>query len=94
MHKVLIIEDERHMVRGLRDVFEFEGYEVIAAENGRDGLAAVGQSRPDCIILDLMLPDVNGYLVCQQIRQKNVRTHRPSLPARMSGTKSMATVLY
>jgi DNA-binding response OmpR family regulator len=74
MHRVLIIEDERQMVRGLRDVFEFEGYEVIAAENGRDGLAAVGQSRPDCIILDLMLPDVNGYVVCQQIRQKNVRT--------------------
>jgi DNA-binding response OmpR family regulator len=74
MHRVLIIEDERQMVRGLRDVFEFEGYEVIAAENGRDGLAALGHSQPDCIILDLMLPDINGYVVCQQIRQTNVRT--------------------
>jgi DNA-binding response OmpR family regulator len=74
MHRILIVEDEREMVRGLRDILEFEGYEVVAAENGKDGILAAGQSHPDCIILDLMLPDINGYLVCQQIRGQNIRT--------------------
>jgi len=73
MQRILIIEDEREMIRGLRDVLEFEGYEVIAAEKGRDGLSAATQQHPDCIILDLMLPDLNGYMVCQQMRQAKIR---------------------
>lgn len=73
MERILIIEDEREMVRGLRDVLEFEGYEVVAAENGADGLQKCLRARPDCIILDIMLPDVNGYRVCQQIRAQNIR---------------------
>jgi DNA-binding response OmpR family regulator len=82
MQKILIIEDEREMVRGLRDVLEFEGYEVIAAEKGRDGLSAAAQQSPDCIILDLMLPDINGYVVCQQIRQAQIRVPIIMLTAR------------
>jgi len=74
MERILIIEDEREMVRGLRDVLEFEGYEVVAAENGADGLRECLRVHPDCIILDIMLPDVNGYRVCQQIRAQNVRS--------------------
>jgi DNA-binding response OmpR family regulator len=70
MQKVLIIEDEKEMVRGLRDILEFEGYEVVTAETGREGLQAVSRKVPDCIILDLMLPDISGYEVCEQLRQK------------------------
>src|SRR5207247_9405545 len=71
MQRILIVEDEREMVRGLRDILEFEGYEVISAETGREGLQAVTKREPDCIILDLMLPDINGYQVCDEIcRQK------------------------
>jgi DNA-binding response OmpR family regulator len=69
MSKILIIEDEQEMARGLKDIFEFEGYEVDTAENGADGLQAVNQYEPDCIILDLMLPDMSGYQVCEQIRK-------------------------
>ncbi len=70
MSKVLIIEDEKEMAGGLKDILEFEGYEVATAENGREGLQAAARRLPDCIILDLMLPDISGYEVCEQLRQK------------------------
>jgi len=70
MQKILIIEDEHEMVRGLKDILEFEGYEVIAAGTGKEGLQAVNRKEPDCIILDLMLPDLNGYQVCEEVRRQ------------------------
>jgi DNA-binding response OmpR family regulator len=74
MQRILVIEDETEMARGLKDILEFEGYEVATAENGREGLQAVGRREPDCIILDLMLPDIGGYEICEQIRQKKLNT--------------------
>ena len=73
MQKILIIEDENEMARGLRDLLEFEGYHVTTVGSGKDGLRAVGSLDPDCVILDLMLPDLNGYQVCEEIRQQNCR---------------------
>jgi DNA-binding response OmpR family regulator len=70
MPRILIIEDEKEMAAGLKDILEFEGYEVETAENGAKGLQAVNRNEPDCIILDLMLPDISGYQVCEKIRQK------------------------
>lgn len=70
MQRILVIEDERDMASGLKDILEFEGYEVTTAETGKEGLQAIGRKVPDCIILDLMLPDISGYEVCEQIRQK------------------------
>jgi len=74
MYKILVVEDEREMAGGLRDIFEFEGYEVITAETGKEGLQAVSRKEPDCIILDLMLPDINGYQVCEEIRRQKCNT--------------------
>jgi DNA-binding response OmpR family regulator len=70
MQKILVIEDEKEMARGLRDILEFEGYEVVTAETGKEGLQFAARKEPDCIILDLMLPDISGYEVCEQIRQR------------------------
>jgi DNA-binding response OmpR family regulator len=70
MQRILIIEDETEMARGLKDILELEGYEVTTAETGKDGLQALSRKISDCIILDLMLPDISGYQVCEQIRQK------------------------
>jgi DNA-binding response OmpR family regulator len=70
MQKILIIEDEKDMAGGLKDILEFEGYDVMTAETGKEGLQAVARKVPDCIILDLMLPDLSGYEVCEQLRQK------------------------
>jgi DNA-binding response OmpR family regulator len=69
MAKILIVEDERDMVRGLKDILEFEGYEVLVAECGRQALQSVASGTPDCMILDLMLPDINGYQVCSEVRR-------------------------
>jgi DNA-binding response OmpR family regulator len=53
---------------GLCDSLEFEGFQVLHAENGQDGIQRALSEHPDCIILDLMLPDINGYVVCEQVR--------------------------
>jgi DNA-binding response OmpR family regulator len=69
--KVLVIEDEPDIVRGLKDALEFEDYEVFAAFEGKDGVRLAKERSPDLVILDLMLPDVNGYQVCVEIRGFN-----------------------
>lgn len=68
---ILIIEDETLIVLGLRDALEFEGFHVVSAARGRDGINLARQENPDAIILDLMLPDLNGYQVCEELRRWN-----------------------
>jgi DNA-binding response OmpR family regulator len=69
--RILIIEDEPDIVRGLRDALEFEGFEVLSTQEGREGIRLSREGGADCVILDLMLPDLNGYAVCQEIRAHN-----------------------
>ena len=69
--KILIIEDESDFVLGLKDAFSFEGYEVISAGTGEEGITTAADLHPDLIILDLMLPGMNGYQVCEQIRRRD-----------------------
>ena len=71
---VLIIEDESAMLRGLKDNFEFEGYLVSTAADGQKGLAAALANKADLIILDIMLPKVNGYEICRQVRARGIET--------------------
>ena len=66
---ILIIEDEPHIVMGLRDALEFEGFRVVSAGRGKDGIALARSESPDAVILDLMLPDINGYTVCEELRR-------------------------
>ncbi len=72
METILIIEDDATMLRGLKDNFEFKGYGVLTAEDGEDGLNAALNKKPDLIILDIMLPKINGYEICRLIRQENL----------------------
>ncbi|MCL2450160.1 MAG: response regulator transcription factor [Polyangiaceae bacterium] len=74
---ILVVDDEPHIVLGLRDALEFEGFLVIAASKGREGVALAQTEAPDAVILDLMLPDLNGYAVCEQLRR--VLPHVPIL---------------
>lgn len=69
--RVLIIEDEPDLVRGLRDALEFEGFEILSAGVGREGVNLARDRGPDLILLDLMLPDMNGFAVCEEIRTVN-----------------------
>ena len=68
---ILVVDDEPHIVLGLRDALEFEGFRVITADKGKEGIALARAESPDAIILDLMLPDVNGYAVCEELRRVN-----------------------
>jgi DNA-binding response OmpR family regulator len=66
--KILVVEDEPKMVAGLRDNFEFEGYEVITAADGVEGLQRALTEAPDLIVLDVMMPRLSGLEVCKQLR--------------------------
>jgi DNA-binding response OmpR family regulator len=72
METVLIIEDDATMLRGLKDNFEFKGYRVLTAADGEDGLNAALNHKPDLIILDIMLPKINGYEICRLLRGENL----------------------
>ncbi len=69
--RILLVEDEPDIVRGLRDVLEFEGFDVVDHKEGRPGVKEMRERGADLVILDLMLPDINGYQVCQEIRAFN-----------------------
>jgi DNA-binding response OmpR family regulator len=79
---ILVVDDEPHIVLGLRDALEFEGFRVITAEKGSDAIALARAESPDAIILDLMLPDVNGYAVCDELRRLNALVPIVMLTAR------------
>lgn len=83
---ILIIEDEPHIVMGLRDSLEFEGFGVISAGKGRDGIQLARSENPDAVILDLMLPDINGYSVCEELRRIS-----PFMPIIMLTARSQET---
>lgn len=67
--QVLIIEDDPVLLRGLKDNFEFEGCRVHTAVDGQCGLDRAFELRPDLIVLDVMLPRVNGYEICRALRE-------------------------
>ena len=69
MTRVLIVEDNHDLAFGLRNNLEIEGYAVDVAGDGSSGLAAARQTRPDLIVLDLMLPGIDGYRVLRQLRE-------------------------
>jgi DNA-binding response OmpR family regulator len=69
---VLIIEDDSTLLRGLVDNFRSQDYRVIAAADGRQGLDAALTRSPDLVLLDIMLPKLNGYEVCRSIRQRGL----------------------
>jgi len=72
METILIIEDDATMLRGLKDNLEFKGYRVLTATDGEQGLEAALSHKPDLIVLDIMLPKINGYEVCRLIRKEDL----------------------
>ena len=69
--KILIIEDEEDLVKGLKMNLADEGYEIDYSLNGNEGLTKALKSRPDLILLDIMLPGMDGLEVCKELRRNN-----------------------
>ena len=69
---ILIIEDDAALLRGLQDNFEAQNYRVHLARDGREGLAAALADPPDLLLLDIMLPKLNGYEVCRALRARGL----------------------
>lgn len=66
--KILIVDDEANIVISLEFLMQKAGYEVEIARNGEDALNIVNEFKPDLVLLDVMMPKVNGFDVCQKIR--------------------------
>ena len=73
--KVLIVDDEVNIVISLEFLMEQAGYTVEVARSGDEALAKVAEFRPDLILLDVMLPGINGFDICQRIRQTPAWQH-------------------
>ncbi len=82
MPKVLIVEDDDSMATALKDGFEYEGFDVSLARDGAAGLQLATDVSPDLMILDVMLPKMNGLDVCRQIRKDGNRLPIIMLTAR------------
>jgi DNA-binding response OmpR family regulator len=80
--KILIVEDEPDMVLGLKDNFEFEGYEVVTASDGAAGLERARNDKPDLVILDIMMPKLSGLEVCKTLRSEGFEAPIIMLTAR------------
>jgi len=75
--RILIIEDDRAIVEMLEYNFEQAGYETVSALDGEQGVALAGKERPDVIILDIMLPIIDGFQVCRMLKNDNAVAHIP-----------------
>ena len=68
-HRILLVDDEPSIVKMVGKRLEVEGFEVVIAMDGQEGLNKAQTVRPDLIVLDLMLPKLNGYEVCTMLKQ-------------------------
>ncbi|MHB8170907.1 MAG: response regulator transcription factor [Thermincolia bacterium] len=71
-YRILIVDDEKEIVELVTDYLEREGFRVVTAGDGQAALEAARREKPDLIILDIMLPKIDGYEVCRQIRGEMV----------------------
>ena len=69
--RILIVEDEEGLLDGLAHNFKYEGYEVLTAKTGTEGLKLALKQKPDCVILDIMLPEKDGFTVLKELRQRH-----------------------
>ena len=82
MPLILIVEDETELAEGLKDNFEYDGYEVLITHDGEGGLKMALQDAPDLILLDIMLPRKSGLDVCKELRARGIKVPIIMLTAR------------
>lgn len=85
--KILLVEDDPSVLRAISFILEKEGYQVLTAVNGLEGLRKVKEEKPDLLILDVMLPGLDGFEVCHRLRAE---TQTAQLPILMLSAKGQA----
>ena len=90
MEKILIIEDDKTILMGLKDDLEFEGYKVNSAMDGKEGLKKALGGNFHLIVLDILLPGLNGFEVCKKLRESGINT--PILMLTAAKTEEMDKV--
>lgn len=76
-NKILVIEDDPNILKLISHTLRREGYEVITASDGSEGLRKVIESHPHLVVLDISLPGLDGYQVCHQLRSEQTTSHLP-----------------
>ncbi|MCJ7645808.1 response regulator [bacterium] len=84
--KILVIDDEENIANLVKDILEGEGFQVTLAYDGEEALEKIHQAPPDLVILDLRLPGMSGYQVCQKIREDVSFTHMPIIMLTAKGS--------
>ena len=87
MPKILVIEDEMTLANNLSEKLKGEGYSVMMSMDGEDGLAKVRQEHPDLVVLDIMLPGLDGLSLCRIIRRDPGTNHIPIIMVTARGTE-------
>ncbi|WP_202707610.1 response regulator [Sporosalibacterium faouarense] len=77
MRKILVVEDEKNIILPLKMFLQKSGYDVRIARNGVDAINEAQEFIPDLILLDILLPKMNGYLVCQSLKEEQKTKHIP-----------------
>ena len=67
--KILIVDDDPNLTEVMKRALEFEGYQIITAKDGKEGIRSFYENRPDLVILDVMMPYLNGFELCKRIRE-------------------------
>ena len=75
MKKVLIVDDEPNILMSLDFLMRKEGYEVFIARDGAEAIKIIDDNNPDVIVLDIMMPTVDGYEVCQYVKNNHQKSH-------------------
>lgn len=75
MRRILIVDDEPNILLSLDFLMRKSGYTVLLARNGTEALEHIQQSKPDLILLDIMMPDVDGYEICQKTKSNSSTSH-------------------
>lgn len=74
-YKVLVVDDDPYILMSLEFLMRKSGYNVIIARNGSEALSAINQNIPDLVLLDIMMPDVDGYAICEYIKRTPAIEH-------------------
>lgn len=75
--KILAVDDEKHIVRLVQINLQKEGYDVVTATNGREAIEAVDEHKPDLIVMDVMMPEMDGFAALQKLKENRATANIP-----------------